>query len=179
MDTLGPLVVKLMSTMVAGTVLATSTDLPAILEGITSAGPVIITINQMEIAKTVLFAENLYNGGYPKDIGEALRRNIGGKPHPELDEWGKPFELHGAPQAPYLQSCGPDKRCGNDDDLRVYIERVPAGAKQSNLSDALTDRLLKVLKPAAEEQAAQQNAQGQGAAPVVVPGAPNHPAAPH
>lgn len=154
METLGPIVTKLMATLVAGTALATTTDLPGILSSIMSAGPVIVTINQMEIAKTVLFSEKAYNGAYPSqgELEGVLRKGIGGKPHPHLDEWGTPFRIEiserDGMRYPFVLSLGPDKTAGTADDLKVFIEIVPADEKQASLSESLRTGLLDPLTKA-------------------------------
>jgi hypothetical protein len=164
LDSLGPAFLKITSTLVAGTVLATATDLPGILRSVMEAGPVIVTINNMEIAKTVLFTEKQFNGSYPADPEAVLRRSVGGNPHPHLDEWGKKFLVRGLPRTPYVFSSGPDTADRTPDDLKVWIEVVPPGEKQASLSEALQTGLIDVLTPAAQPQ------QGAGgAAPAHAP----------
>jgi hypothetical protein len=149
---LGPAFLKLTAALVAGTALATATDLPGILRAVLAAGPVITTISNMEIAKTVLFTEKQFTGVYPADPEEILRKNIGGHQNPHLDGWGHKFLVRGLPQTPYVFSMGPDSSDRTPDDLKVWIEVVPAGERQASLSEALRTGLLDVLAPAAEQQ---------------------------
>ena len=119
-------------------------EVPQLLAGLEGGGQVVITANDMDLIKTVVFQYQQENGHYPQgpEFGELIRKSIGSAQNPDRDQWGTPFRLAGVPAAPYVLSCGPDMICGTEDDLKLYIERIPEGESSVNLSKTIQTGLL-------------------------------------
>jgi len=139
---MGSVLFKLLTVAAGGALVASTTDARSLVDGIVAGGKVVITCNDLEIARTVVRAQREYDGVWPSDLGAVLHKQVGGRKDPDKDRWGTSLRLAGVPKAPHLLSCGPDGKCGTDDDLKVWLEQVPAGEKEASLSDALQTQLL-------------------------------------
>jgi hypothetical protein len=134
--------IKLTAMLASGAVVAT--ELPSLLQGLNAGGQVVITANDMQLIKDVVFTYQSDSGRYPnqREFSELLRAKIGSRENPDQDRWGSPFQLEGLPKTPYILSCGPDKECGTSDDLKVYVGAIPEGETQANVSDLVQANLL-------------------------------------
>jgi hypothetical protein len=147
--------IKIVALLAGGTLVAT--ELPPLLEGLSAGGQVVTTANDMDLVKTVLITYQLDNGHYPTAaaLADVIRKGIGGRQDPEKDRWGTPFQIGGVPATPFVLSCGPDKECGNEDDLKLWVAGIPEGEKQLDFSDLvqknLLDRLVGRLMPTLKE----------------------------
>jgi hypothetical protein len=121
---------------------------PAI-EGLNEGGQIVITANDMDVARIVLFQFKLDHGRYPEEaeLTPVLRENIGGRTDPDQDRWGLKFRIDGKGDTPSLLSCGPDRVCMTSDDLRLWLERIPKGAEQLDLAALIRVNLLDRLVP--------------------------------
>lgn len=125
-----------------------ATELPKLLDSVNAGGQVVVTANDMELAKTLVIQFQLDNGRYPKtaDLHDLFTAGIGGRQDPDKDRWGTPFQMGGKAKTPYLLSCGPDLQCGDEDDLKVYVAAIPEGETQVGLSERVQTNLLDKFK---------------------------------
>ena len=66
-----------------------------------------------------------FDEGIPKDIVAYARENMDSQgTDPGLDAWGSEWQIEKNNNGTFLLSCGPDARCGNEDDLfKIIIDK--------------------------------------------------------
>ena len=75
-------------------------------------------------------------GELPRDVTDFLQGSFTSRGNqPGMDAWGTPFELDEDASSFTLRSCGPDRRCGTDDDVAQQGKKLPGRRGRRTFDD--------------------------------------------
>lgn len=126
-------IMKLTPLLAAGVAMGGgSEEMQKLGEEIINVAKELKTTAEMGSIAKMIYIDIQFDEGIPQDIAAYARENMDSQgTDPGLDAWGNPWLLYQDKGAYFIQSCGADGSCGNDDDhLEIIVDSKGRRRKQ-------------------------------------------------